>query len=232
MYFVHKGHFRPFGRNVKSELQHVLGQLDAVQQHGFARHVGAGDYRRSRRQADVHGLESLPGRFERNPQLRVEQASEGGRVLRYRGTGKAPVAGLHRLGDHHIEPSHQVECLLQRFVVFPQFDGEPLPNAVFDLHAAEIELLHLRLVGSGLFAGLDLFAQGRQLLRVGVIDEEMGEPVAFRIEQIDDPVQLGKFGKTPLRCQRSKLFRQQREKLQFEQLDVVEYAVAARAFDR
>lgn len=114
-------------------------RLDAVQQHGFARHVGAGDYRRSRRQADVHGLESLPGRFERNPQLGVEQASEGGRVLRYRGTGKAPVAGLHRLGDHHIEPSHPVECLLQRFVVFPQFDGESLPNAVFDFHAAEIE---------------------------------------------------------------------------------------------
>ncbi|MFR6558264.1 MAG: hypothetical protein ACLURY_10795 [Alistipes putredinis] len=178
------------------------------------------------------GWNRFPAASSEIRRLRVEQASEGGRVLRYRGTGKAPVAGLHRLGDHHIEPSHQVECLLQRFVVFPQFDGEPLPNAVFDLHAAEIELLHLRLVGSGLFAGLDLFAQGRQLLRVGVIDEEMGEPVAFRIEQIDDPVQLGKFGKTPLRCQRSKLFRQQREKLQFEQLDVVEYAVAARAFDR
>ena len=60
----------------------------------------------------------------------------------------------------------------------------------------------------------------------------MGEPVAFRIEQIDDPVQLGKFRKMPLRSQRSKLFRQQREKLQFEQFYVVEYAVVARAFDR
>ena len=117
-------------------------------------------------------------------------------------------------------------------MVFPQFDGESLPNAVFDFHAAEIELLHLRLVGSGLFACFDLFAQGRQLLRVGVIDEEMGDPVAFRIEQIDDPVQLGKFRKMPLRSQWSKLFRQQREKLQFEQFYVVEYAVVARAFDR
>lgn len=26
VHFVHKGYFRPFGRNVKSELQHVLGQ--------------------------------------------------------------------------------------------------------------------------------------------------------------------------------------------------------------
>lgn len=85
------------------------------------------------------GWNRFPAASSEIRRLRVEQASEGGRVLRYRGTGKAPVAGLHRLGDHHIEPSHQVECLLQRFVVFPQFDGEPLPNAVFDLHAAEIE---------------------------------------------------------------------------------------------
>ena len=35
-----------------------------------------------------------------------------------------------------------------------------------------------------------------------------------------------------LKWKKLKNFRQQREKLQFEQFDVVEYAVAARAFDR